>query len=173
MWNNHTNKCKIDWFINTAWNENEFQPFAESQKILIEFWCGSWPAGSCVVAAIDKYTRTTEILWRKRDSTATLSVRDGMRARVSPREHPTPAWTGFYCFSGHITLRMVLIYYEQVRCRWLPFTDNKGQDAGNYFKEKDVTAQGVKWLNWCFSTGFRKLKMLSKHLLPQSRVREL
>ena len=27
----------------------------------------SGPAGSCVVAAIDKYTRTTEILWRKRD----------------------------------------------------------------------------------------------------------
>ena len=30
------------------------------------------PAGSGVVAAIDKYTRTTEILWRKRDGMATL-----------------------------------------------------------------------------------------------------
>ena len=29
----------------------------------------------------------------------------------------TPAWTGFYCFSGHITLRMVLIYYAQVHHR--------------------------------------------------------
>ena len=44
--------------------------------------------------------------------------------------------------------------------------------------EKDVTAQGGKWLNWLysifqwFSTGFRKLKIFSKHLLPQSRVRE-
>ena len=27
---------------------------------------------------------------------------------------PTPALTGFYCFSRHITLRMVLIYYAQV-----------------------------------------------------------
>ena len=26
----------------------------------------------CAVVAIDKYTRTTEILWRKRDSVATL-----------------------------------------------------------------------------------------------------
>ena len=27
----------------------------------------------------------------------------------------TLALTGFYCFSGHITLRMVLIYYVQIR----------------------------------------------------------
>ena len=33
----------------------------------------------------------------------------------------TPAWTGFYCFSGYITSRMVLIFYAQFR-----FTDNKG-----------------------------------------------
>ena len=57
----------------------------------------------------------------------------------------TPAWTGFYCYSGHITWRMVLIYYAQVHCRWLPFTDNKGQNTANYFKEKDVTDQGGKW----------------------------
>ena len=100
------------------------------------------------------------------------------RARESPRESPTPAWTGFYFFSGHITSGMVLVYYAQAHCRWLPFTDNKGQNAANYFKEKDVTAQGGKWLNWLhsilgwFSTGFRKLKILSKNLLPQSRVRE-
>ena len=57
------------------------------------------------------------------------------------------------------------------------FTDNKGQNAANYFQEKDVTDQGGKWLNWLhsilgrFSTDFRKLKILSKHLLPQFRVR--
>ena len=95
-----------------------------------------------------------------------------------PERARTPAWTGFYCFSGHITLRMVLIYYAQVHCRWLPFTDNKGKNAANYFKEKDVADQGGKWLNWLhsilgrFSTDFGKLKILSKHLLPQSRVRE-
>ena len=48
------------------------------------------------------------------------------------------ALTGFYCFSGHITLRMVLIYYAQVHFRWLPFTENKGEDVANYIKEKDI-----------------------------------
>ena len=72
----------------------------------------------------------------------------------------------------------VLIYYAQVHCRWLPFTDNKGQNTANYFKEKNVTVQGGKWLNWLhsilgwFSTDSRNLKILSKHLLPQSMVRE-
>ena len=46
-----------------------------------------------------------------------VSEREGKRARESPRESPTPAWTGFCCFSGHITSRMVLIYYAQVHCR--------------------------------------------------------
>ena len=74
--------------------------------------------GQQVVAAIDKYTRATEIPWRKRDGMATLSVREGEGARESPRERElTPAWTGFYCFSGHITWRMVLIYYAQVHHR--------------------------------------------------------
>ena len=40
-----------------------------------------------------------KVLWRKRDGAATLSR----------GECPTLALTGFYCFSGHITLRMVLI----------------------------------------------------------------
>ena len=94
--------------------------------------------------------------------------------RAQERE-PTPAWTGFYCFSRHITWRMVLIYYAQVHHRWLPFKDNKGQNTANYFKDKDVTAQGGNCshsiLGW-FSTDFRKLKILSKYLLPQFRVRE-
>ena len=98
---------------------------------------------------------------------------------LSERGGPeTPTWTGFYCSSGYSTLRMVLIYYAQVRCRRLPFTDNKGKNVANNFKEKDVADQGEKWLNWLhsilgrFSTDFRKLKILSKYLLPQSRVRE-
>ena len=33
---------------------------------------------------------------------------------------------------------MVLIYYAQVCFRWLRFTDNKGEEAANYYKEKDV-----------------------------------
>ena len=49
---------------------------------------------------------------------------------------PSPALTGFYCFSGHITLRMVLIYYAQVHFSCLPFTENKGEDVANYIKEE-------------------------------------
>ena len=48
----------------------------------------------------------------------------------------TLALIGFYCFSGHVTLRMVLIYYAQVRFRWLPFTENKGGDVANYTKKE-------------------------------------
>ena len=92
--------------------------------------------------------------------------RAGELERAQERE-PTPAWTSFYCFSRPLTSRMVLIYYAQVHCRWLPFTDSKGQNTADYFKEKDVTAQGGKWLNWLhsilgmFSADFRKLKILS------------
>ena len=57
-------------------------------------------------------------------------MREGERDRESPKERkrePTPTWTGFYCFSWYITSRMVLIYYAQVHCSGLPFTDNKGE----------------------------------------------
>ena len=49
----------------------------------------------------------------------------------------------------------------------ITFTYIKGKNAANYFKEKDVTHQGGKWLNWLyfilgrFSTDFRKLKILT------------
>ena len=42
----------------------------------------------------------------------------------------------------------------------------------------DVTDHREKWLNWLhsllgrFNTDFKELKILSKHLLPQFRVRE-
>ena len=73
-------------------------------------------------------------------------------------------------------MRVILTYYAQVHHRWLPFKEDKEQeDTANYFKEKDVTAQGGSCspsiLGW-FSTDFRKMKILSKHLLPQFRVRE-
>ena len=53
---------------------------------------------------------------------------------------PALPLTGFYCFSGHITLRMVLIYYAQVPFRWLPFTENKGEDVANYIKKPRIFA---------------------------------
>ena len=52
----------------------------------------------------------------------------------------TLAWTGFYCFSGHITLRMVLIYYAQVHFRWLHFTENKGEGVANYIIKRRIFA---------------------------------
>ena len=58
------------------------------------------------MAAIDKYTRTTE-----KGTAWPLSKSERAHERAL-----TPAWTGFYCFSGHITWRMVLIYYAQVHC---------------------------------------------------------
>ena len=45
-------------------------------------------------------------------------------------------------------------------------------------KKRMLQMQGEKCLNWLhsilgrFSTDFRKLKILNKHLLPQFRVRE-
>ena len=103
----------------------------------------SGPRGLCVVAAMDKFTRPTEVLWRKRDSMATLWVRETAL---------TPAWTGFYCFSGYITWRMALIYYAQVCFRWLPFTENKGEDVANYITEGYLQMQREKWLNWLLSS---------------------
>ena len=119
------------------------------------------------------------VLWLQYTNTQGLQKSGGGKGTAPPLSQeestPTLALTGFYCFSEHITLRMVLIYYAQVHHRWLPFTDNKGQNTANYFKEKDVTAQegncSRSILGW-FSTDFRKLKILSKHLLPQFRVRE-
>ena len=77
---------------------------------------------------------------------------------------PTLALTGFYCFSGHITLRMVLIYYAQVHFRWLFFTENKGEDVANYIKKgriftnvKGKVVELVILLLGRFRIDFRKL----------------
>ena len=84
------------------------------------------PRDRCVVAAMDKFTQNTEILWRKETAWP-----------LSPEESTlTLPVTGFYCFSGHITLRMVLSYSAQVCLRWLPFIENKGEDVANYIKKE-------------------------------------
>ena len=79
-----------------------------------------------VVADMRQIHMDDQVLWRKR----------GGRATLSRGERPTLALTGFDCFSGHITLRMVLIYYAQVHFGWLPFTENKGEDVANYIKKE-------------------------------------
>ena len=58
----------------------------------------------CVVVAMDKFTRTTESC-RGKGTVWPLSQEESAL---------TLALTGFYCFSGHITLRPILIYYAQV-----------------------------------------------------------
>ena len=69
--------------------------------------------------------RDYRVLWRKRDGTDTLSR----------GEHPDPCIDRLLLLSVHITLRMVLIYYAQVCFRWLPFTENKGEDVANYIRK--------------------------------------
>ena len=110
------------------------------------------------------YTQTTEILWRKRGCVAALQVKE--RA-------PDPLldrlllffWAHYIEGDPHL----LCTGSPQVI---LPFKEDKGQDTANYFKEKYVTAQGGSWshsiLRW-FSTDLRKMKILSKHLLPQFR----
>ena len=79
-----------------------------------------------VVAEMGQITRTTEACGAK-----------GTARPLSQREStPTLAFTGFYCFSGHITWRMVLIDYAQVCFRCLPSTENKGEDVANDVKKE-------------------------------------
>ena len=47
---------------------------------------------------------------------------------------PALVLTGFYCFSGPITLKGVLIYYAQVCFRQLQ--KNKGEEVPNYIKKE-------------------------------------
>ena len=57
---------------------------------------GLSPQDPCVVDAMDKFTQTTEILWRKRDSMATLYVRERERG---PESQPLPG-QAFIAFLG-------------------------------------------------------------------------
>ena len=64
---------------------------------------------------------------------------------------PRQAFIAF--ISGHITSRMALVYYAQVHFRWLPFTENKGEDVANYIREEGhLQMQREKWLNWLHSS---------------------
>ena len=84
-----------------------------------------------VVDVTNKFTRTAEVLWRK-----------GTAWPLSEWESaPTLPWTGFYCFSGSIASRKVLIHYAQVCFKmWLLFTGNKEKTywLKKKKKEKDV-----------------------------------
>ena len=108
-------------------------------------WYWSQPTGSlCCGSNREMHTEYRKPLEKKGQNGQPLGEREGERASESTLKRLTPARTGFYCFSGHITLRMILIYHVWVHCSWLHFKYNQGQNAVNYFKGKDVTAQGGK-----------------------------
>ena len=74
------------------------------EAILAEYWCGPRPKGSLSGGCDEQIHMDYKVLWRKRVGMAALKVRERTL---------TPAWAGFYCFSGYITWRKVLIYYAQ------------------------------------------------------------
>ena len=86
----------------------------------------------------DKFTRTIESCGGK-GTAQPLSQGESASEYLGhslQRRAPQPlSLTGFYFFSGHITLRMVLIYYAQVCFGWLHLTENKGEDVAKYIKK--------------------------------------
>ena len=84
-----------------------------------------------VVVAVFTYTRTTEILWGKRDASAT----------PSKGEHPDPCLDRLLCFSRPLTSKMVLLYYAKVCFGWLSFED-KGEGVAEYIKVGCLQCEG-------------------------------
>ena len=103
---------------------------------------------------------------------------EGERARESPRERADPClgrllvffWA--HCIEDDPHLLCIGLFLV------VSFTDNKGEDVTKYIKEGYLQCKGRNGQNsLCSILGrssseFRKLKILSKHLLPQFRVRE-
>ena len=84
----------------------------------------------------------------------------------------TLALTGFYCFSRPLTSKKVLLYYAKVCFGWLSFAD-KGEDVTEYIKGGYLQCKRRNGGNQLCSipgrssSDFGKIKILSKHLLPQ------
>ena len=108
------------------------------------------------------------MLWLRQDKFIQTTKSCGGKGTVLPLSQgesaSTFALTGFYCFPQHITLRMVVIYYARVRFRWLPFTENKGEDVANYIRKgmifanvKGKVVELVTLILGRFSVDFRKL----------------
>ena len=88
------------------------------------------------------------------------------RARGPERAQLLPG-QAFIAFLGtlHPGWSSFTVHRFSVGDHLLQVTPFKGKNVANYFKEKDVTHQGGKWLNWLhsllgrFSTDFRKLQI--------------
>ena len=115
------------------------------------------------MVAIYKYTRTTEILWRKRDGMATLYMREGEMPRESPRERADPPpGQAFIAFLGTLHGGWCSFTMHRFTTGDYLLRTTKDRILLIYFKEKDVTAQGGNCshsIRGWFSTDFRKLKI--------------
>ena len=148
---------------------------------VVVFWRRSRPARSAVEGSVFQYTytRTTEVLWGKRDSKATLS-----RGECLWSPWPLPqggstkslALTSLYRFFRPLTSKKVLFYYTKV-CFGRLSLQTQERVLLNTSKE-DIC--NVKWemvkraslIPGGSSPDSVRIKILSKHLLPQFRVRE-
>ena len=134
----------------------------------------TWPAGSVVVAAF-KYTWTTEILWGKRDSAVTLSRGEHLwvPGPLPQEESAQP-----------LPRQAFIVFLGPLHQRWPSFTMQRYVSGGYLLQTKErVSAEYIKggylqckgrsgWNRLCSISGrsspdFGKIKILSKHLLPQ------
>ena len=90
--------------------------------------CVMWPP-ACSVRDVLAETRQIHtdyrVLWRKRDTRP-----------LSREERLDPCLSRLLLLFWAHYMRMVLIYYAQVHFRWLPFTENKGEDVANYITKE-------------------------------------
>ena len=111
-------------------------------EILPDVEPGPW--GLCVVAAINKFTWTTEVLWRKRESMATLWVRE--MARSLPGQ-------AFIVFLGILHGGWSSFTMHRFALGGYLLQKNKGEDVANYIREEGhLQMQREKWLNWLHSS---------------------
>ena len=101
-------------------------------------WRRSRPALSAVEVSVFQYTytRTTEVLWGKRDSAATLSRGECLWSPWSLPQGGSAqslALTNLYRFFRPLTSKKVLFYNTKVCLGWLSFADNR-EDVTEYIK---------------------------------------
>ena len=100
---------------------------------------------ACSVRGIVADTRQIHtdylVLWRKRDSTATLSR--GERPNPCLERLLLLFWAHYIGDGPHL--------YAQVHFRWLPFTENKGEDVVNSIKKEGYWSVRTRW-GLCVST---------------------
>ena len=95
----------------------------------------------------------------------------------SQRERPLhPRLDRLYCFSRPPTSKMVLIYYSQVCLGWLSLQTQERKSLstskGDICNVKGEMVEKTLSHTWGVCPDSGKIRILSKHLLPQFRVRE-